>query len=958
YDEASNYDFRYISGQDSSIKDFLYIYTERPIYRPGDTVFYKGLLRSFNINGYSKSKAKKGKLKVMDGDGKFFKDFDVIIDKNSNFNGNFSLPTNMNLGRYSFEFTVEGKEGLIYNDGQFFVEEYKKPAFKINMEGGQKDLAIGSSIDLKISPEYYFGGKLINTKYLRSILVQDYFFDAKFYSDYQFGEGYKYFECLYWGYCDYSDNVLESGEGKIGVTGEDIWKYAFTGSEEDSGEKIYNFNVTVEDPDTKKQVSKTQSYVLHNTDGYVGIKSPYWNTKENGIKLDGVLLDYDAKPISGKNVTIELHKVEWKNVKKQGLDGVFYNNYEQEKKKEGDFSMTSNDKGEFGDTLITKGEGEYEIKAIYTGINKKSFISVVSTYVSGNSETYYWNEGNNTVTDLVSEKSMLKVGETANFVLKSPVNNGKMFVAIEKDDGILDYFIQDIKSNGEKIFIPVKDTYYPNFYVKVFLIGKDGTNPLPVYKRALSVIKVITDYKKIKVEVIPAKTSYLPGEKMKITIKTADENSKPIANANGSISIVDESLLALKGNPKKNLFAFFYDMKRYLGTSTFISLMNLIEKLEVKDIGDGEKGGAGEGIKGGLAKKKRGIFKDTAYWQANFTTDKNGKYTLTTDALPDNLTTWVIESVVSTPDDNKIGVGEASVTTTKRVIINDNLPRFLSSTDTITIAPVIFNKTGKDSYFDVSIKASNIEINNNSKSILIKKGEQVTVEFKGKVADIGIAENKSEFSSKLTIKAVSKDNQDLDEIEKNIPIKESSTPEFVSTVGKTTGASFDEKIDLTGVPLASTKLKVNYSATLLSNVLDSVDYLKNFPYGCSEQITSAIMSNVYIKKLYNSVNIPFDLKTKMVKKWVDSETGYKQYSVDELIKNYLIEIAKFQKNSGGFSYWTENNSYYISYANFDLTSYIVESIGNIKDLGYNLDDKIMKNAISYLKTRFYTDKIE
>ncbi|MEI8252629.1 MAG: hypothetical protein WCG25_02560 [bacterium] len=44
----------------------------------------------------------------------------------------------------------------------------------------------------------------------------------------------------------------------------------------------------------------------------------------------------------------------------------------------------------------------------------------------------------------------------------------------------------------------------------------------------------------------------------------SDDKNNPVANANLSIGIVDQSLLALKGNPIKNPFAYFYDMKRYL----------------------------------------------------------------------------------------------------------------------------------------------------------------------------------------------------------------------------------------------------------------------------------------------------------------------------------------------------------------------------------------------------------
>lgn len=64
-DQVSNYDFKYISGQDSSTKDYLYIYSDRPLYHAGDTVYYKGLLRSFFPTGYRPTVAKKAHLKIV-----------------------------------------------------------------------------------------------------------------------------------------------------------------------------------------------------------------------------------------------------------------------------------------------------------------------------------------------------------------------------------------------------------------------------------------------------------------------------------------------------------------------------------------------------------------------------------------------------------------------------------------------------------------------------------------------------------------------------------------------------------------------------------------------------------------------------------------------------------------------------------------------------------------------------
>jgi len=105
-----------------------------------------------------------------------------------------------------------------------------------------------------------------------------------------------------------------------------------------------------------------------------------------------------------------------------------------------------------------------------------------------------------------------------------------------------------------------------------------------------------------------------------------------------------------------------------------------------------------------------------------------------TDALPDNLTTWDIESVVSTAD-NKVGVGETTVMTNKQVMIDDNLPRFFGVDDDVTLAPTVFNKTGTDGYFVVQAVASNGVLKDSEKEVFIKNGEQAVVPFGFKVTN-------------------------------------------------------------------------------------------------------------------------------------------------------------------------------------------------------------------------------
>ena len=81
---------------------------------------------------------------------------------------------------------------------------------------------------------------------------------------------------------------------------------------------------------------------------------------------------------------------------------------------------------------------------------------------------------------------------------------------------------------------------------------------------------------------------------------------------------------------------------------------------------------------------------------------------MTIPALPDNLTTWIIEAIINTRK-SEVGIGITHIQTSKNVLINDNLPRFLGTSDRVEIAPVIFNKTNKDSIFDITLDANNVD---------------------------------------------------------------------------------------------------------------------------------------------------------------------------------------------------------------------------------------------------------
>ncbi|MEI6673318.1 MAG: hypothetical protein WCL02_08695 [bacterium] len=179
-------------------------------------------------------------------------------------------------------------------------------------------------------------------------------------------------------------------------------------------------------------------------------------------------------------------------------------------------------------TLQPKSDGEYLVSVSYQGKGSTPFVSSQTVYVSGK-DPLLWRTENNSVTKVIAEKNMVNIGETANYTIQSPINTGTIFIAVEKDDGILKYITMPLQNYATNFSLKIEKDYYPNIYLRVFLIGQQTNNPLPIYKRGLAISKVNTLSQKLHVEITTNKQLYLPGDTPKITVKVTDANNAPVS---------------------------------------------------------------------------------------------------------------------------------------------------------------------------------------------------------------------------------------------------------------------------------------------------------------------------------------------------------------------------------------------------------------------------------------------
>lgn len=891
-----------------------YLYTDRPMYRPGQEVFIKGLHRVGYDGNYEILKGKKAELEIFNAKDESISKQSVEINDYGTFTASLILDAQASLGTYR----IHALDG----DAFFDVEEYTPSAFKLEVASNKEEYIASDTIALDINANYYFGVPLSEGQVEYSVVSQDYYFDR--FSDQYFSFGNDWY---YSSYTSYGDKFLRKGRTTLDSLGKarieqplDFAKF-FKGDEANKS-KILVFNITVKNSNGQS-VSTQKSLIVHRGEFYLGVAlNNSFLAKGEQFLARFKSVDTQGKERSVSNIKVNINKITWDYFKRQEVDGGDY--YQSQIKKElvNSFSVSTDEKGNATKELRMNQEGEFEITLQATDGKGNVVSTAQSLYVYGSGQASIRPTNNETL-DLATDKAQVKVGESIPIIIKSPYPRAKALISIERGK-IFSYEIVDVTGSFYEYTFWVKEEYVPNIYVSVLLLG-----PRPEIKYGQINYRVNAQRKTITIKAKPNKTHYLPGETVSLDIAATDWQGKPLA-AELSLAVADLSVLALKGNPKKNPLVFFYgDLP--LTVTTASNIKNILYEA---DIPLGTKGGGGEPQD--LAKKRRGIFKDTALWQGVVRTDALGHARLSF-TLPDNLTTWQIESVGITQD-TKVGVGYQEFITRKEIMVVPLRPRFVLPGDTFLVGANVFNQTDSAQSVEVSLAAPTLTTSHDtSQSVRLASKESQTVYFQ-----VQAPPNIQEGKHVITISA--KNKQYDDTVVSEIPITRNDTYEAIATGNYTTAATTKEYIYLPDTIIRDKGgITIKTSATLAVFLSDALNSLVSYPYGCSEQIASKLASLAILKRglAIKNISDAFTLKN------VTFEG--QEYSLDDVVRIGLARIYENQQSDGGFSYYASlpPDAY--------LTLHIIEALQELKQAGYSINDAALAKAANFLSQKLTQD---
>lgn len=910
---VTNYDNTLGYGSSAYNARKIYLYTDRPIYRPGDEVKIKGIYR-LGYDGKFEIPSKKVSLTVRDSNWDDLETQELTLNDFGTFETTFRLDTAAVLGDYNLQVDDSGW-------ANFSVEEYIPSPFKIDARLDKDEYTAGEVVTLDLNAEYYFGVPLESGEVQYTLSSQNYYFDR--YTDEYFSFGSGWYDC-YFG-CSYGDkfilrnNISLDSSGKATIKQDLDFRQFFQDPAEQGVSKIFILSATVTNSNGQA-VSIQKSFIVHAGDFYLGlIPSKYFLQADQAFNLKVKSVDTTGKELSVKNISLTASKVEWVYAKRKEVDGGYY--YQWDKKLTAVLSQTlsTNGKGNWDDDLKFQDPGEYELTLNATDSKGNAIKSTLSIYVSSSDQAAAYNPdlirpSNDTSLELVAEKLQVDPGETASFVIKNPYEKAKALITIERG-GIYEYKIVDINQNLFEYKFEIKPDYVPNIFASVTLIS-DG----PVVKYGQLQYRVNPAEKDLDIQIQSDKEKYLPGESVTLNFTVKDGLDQPV-ETELSVAVVDMSVLALKGNPKKNPLVFFYD-NIPLTVSTKSNLKNILQEIDIKE---GKGGGGGE-----AEKKMRGDFKDTAYWQGVLRTDASGQATLTFP-LPDNLTTWQVESVGVTKD-TKIGAGYKEFMARKRLMVTPVKPRFVVPGDTLMLGAQIFNQAEDTQSLTVSFTSETLSPKEKTTKISIPAGKSKFVGF-----NVLVPETPSSGEHKFILSAKNVDFEDT--VEQTIAITPNDTYETVATAGSSKAEKIQEYLYVPeNVIPEKGSLTINSSATLAVFLGESLNSLLSYPYGCTEQVSSKLEALAIVKRGLDLPNIgdKFDLR--------DLVIDGKKYNIDEAIQVGLAKIYENQNEDGGFAYYKGMSS------NFYLTVDTTQTLIALKKAGIAISAPTLDRALRYIYT--------
>ena len=864
------------SGGKTRVRGF--IESDRGLYRPGEQVHFKGIVREVAPNSGPRPPARQPvAVEVRDSRGQEVLTTKSQLSAFGGFTFDLQLASDASLGDYYVTATV-GDQPFFE---RFTVEEFRPAAFELALKADNPD---PKNLKFDLDAKFLFGSPVTDAKVEWNVRKRKHRLRFPSFDEYTFSADVH----DYWWYereGSYGE-FIGDGTGQTDAQGHMVVEAK--DEADPSGPIDYIVSTAVTDS-SDQTINKSAIITSHQAQFYVGLHSNEYVQAVNmpfGVNL--VAVKPDGTRIATK-AHLQFIKTSWQCL----YDYRGYRSYGH---------CTSSDKvvlerdldiadgGSHTERLVPDAPGDYIVKVTAKDGAGHEVAAASELWVVGKGEAW-WNGDEGERMTMITSKPHYEVGDVARLVPMANLASPTALVTIERE-GIMESRVIKLDSAAEGVSINITDNFAPNVFASVTMVsGRHGPTDKdrPQFKMGTVELKVSSERKQLAVAVELDRDTVRPGDKVTGRIKVT-AGGAPV-QSEVALSVADEGVLQLidyqTPNPMKTFYAS-YGLGVDSGTN-----WNRIARMLDPDGNDPDQGGdMSSKLNAGKVRSK---FVASAYWAPMLVTNEQGEVPFSFTA-PDNLSAFRLMAVAADARD-RFGSGDKRLTVNKPLMAVPVLPRFLRTGDTATVGVVVHNTTSVAGSAVITAKATGATLDGTSQTVALPANGEVRVRFGATTGDGSSAS----FSFAVAM------GKDRDAVEVVLPVgkpRTFQTRTLVATMldaGMWKGSLATDK----EVIRSESTLAVSIDRTGVGELGPSLRTLVEYPYGCLEQTMSRFVPLVAAKDLADSLDEP----------------SLKGTKAEEYIKFGVAKVIRHQQADGLFSLWPTSQTYphLAAYALWGLT---------------------------------------
>ncbi|MFY9609864.1 MAG: alpha-2-macroglobulin family protein [Blastocatellia bacterium] len=564
----------------------IYAFTDRPAYRPGESVQWKFVARRYSGGVYSTPANQGIEFEITDPRGTKVKDGKVDLNAFGSSFGSVDLADGLPLGQYNVNFWDDGRRNNIGSAVLFRLEEYKLPEFKVNVatpeeDGKKKAFRLGEKVEVNVQADYYFGGAVSNATV--EVLV----YQSPFYHYWKQPRDYEwYYEDLNPQYRSYGGGQIikretlktdAAGKAKLvfdtpRAAGQDF-EYRIEARVTNSSRREIVGSSTVRVTRQRYYIHPKAKHYIHRPQDKVIIDIKAMDANDQPVQVEGrikvtrdhwyeIWLDPNGREVKGEELKRlrEPNKIFPPPVSQGGIPWrLKFQGYEHD-------DVTSqlaktNAQGEVELSFTPEREGYYRVA--WTSDDKDVPIKAETLVwvATGRSTDLGYRYGG---LEIIVDKDTFRAGQKAPVMIVAPANDRYVLFSVEGED-LYSYQLVHLEGNVKLIELSIEDKHVPNVFLTAAMVSDRQ-----IFADTKQVIVPPVEHF-LSIEVKPDRDEYQPREQGTLTVTTRDADGEPVA-AEVALGMVDESVFYIQkdyaGDPRE----FYYGRKRLQivqTTSTF-----------------------------------------------------------------------------------------------------------------------------------------------------------------------------------------------------------------------------------------------------------------------------------------------------------------------------------------------------------------------------------------------------